>query len=218
MSQRYPTRRTSDNRYQFKTCRTYPLAFTPFVIFLAWLLFPLPPAVHSAALTLGSDQPVGQTERVLVYLAKEEIKECDPWMRDDRRIAWLIVRFCQTGEAVECTPHVLATYRVLGCHPDQVWPRIMARRAALLGPESIPHKQKKPMAESRGGFAPQKTCAYGAQGDLTGTSCSTETKHEARRTLTSEFGLDDAPPAGVAAPAVRKPVASERRGTQRRVA
>ena len=68
--------------------------------------------------------------------------------------------------------------------------------------------------KTRDGNAPQKTCAYGAQevlldglkcDDLTGTSCSTETKREARRIRTSEFGLNHVPPAGVAAPAVNTP-------------
>jgi hypothetical protein len=70
----------------------------------------------------------------------------------------------------------------------------------------IPHNKKQPMAANRDGDAPQKTCAYGAEADhLTGSSCRTETKREARRIRTSEFGLNDAPPAGVAAPAVITP-------------
>ena len=32
-------------------------------------------------------------------------------------------------------PHVEATYRVLGLHPDKVWPAIVAQRKALLGTE-----------------------------------------------------------------------------------
>ena len=156
---------------------------------------------------LPQERCVTLAERVLARLEQAEQREIDPWLRDDIRIAWIATLYASQGNP---QPIVDATYRVLGLHPSKVWPAILARREALLGPESIPHKQKKPMAVSRDGDAPQKTCAYGAQEsklaaqkrrDLTGTSCSTETKREARRTHTSEFG-HDAPPAGVAAPAV----------------
>ena len=171
-------------------------------------------------------------ERVLARLEQSEAKESDPWLRDDIRIAWIATLYAAQGNP---QPLIDATYRVLGLHPDKVWPAIVARRAALLGlteqnrlqtaraGESqaisllqpigsaaryldLPHKQRKPMAVSRDGDAPQKTCAYGAVSDQhTGTSCSTETKREARRTHASEFG-HDAPPAGVAAPADKKRV------------
>jgi hypothetical protein len=161
------------------------------------------------ALPPGAQLHADLAERVLLYLEKCEQKEPDAWLRDDIRIAWI-------------------THRVLGLHPDKVWPAIIDRHLAILGEKfalldagpltnslDLPHKQKKPMAVSRDGDAPQKTCAYGAQvsklaaqkrRDLTGSSCRTATKHEARRTHTSEFGLD-ATPAGVAAPADRKKAA-----------
>ena len=72
-------------------------------------------------------------DRILARLTQAETHEREVSFRDDYRIAFLIVRFCQTGEAVLCTPHVLATYQVLGCHPDEVWHRIVARRQAYLG-------------------------------------------------------------------------------------
>jgi len=70
----------------------------------------------------------------------------------------------------------------------------------------FPPNNERPTAESREGNVPQKTCAYGASGNSkpaatvtpkglevtasrvsrTGASLSTETKREARRTLTSE--------------------------------
>lgn len=72
-------------------------------------------------------------DRILARLVQSEAREVEAVYRDDYRISWLTVRFCQTGEAVQCTPQVLATYKVLGCHPDQVWFRINAQRVAMLG-------------------------------------------------------------------------------------
>ncbi|MCU1301942.1 MAG: hypothetical protein JWQ87_2226 [Candidatus Sulfotelmatobacter sp.] len=89
-------------------------------------------------------------------------------------------------------------------------------------PDDIPHT-KKPLAVSRDGDVPQKTCAYGADGGklagqkrtaITGTSWSTETKREARRTHTSELGQlgHNATPGEVPAspviPSPKKPVQS----------
>ena len=84
------------------------------------------------------------SDRVLARLLQAEIHEPLAYFKDDYRIAWLIVHFCRTGEPVECTPQVLATYRVLGCHPDQVWPRIIARRQAMLGNSVVVKFPKKP--------------------------------------------------------------------------
>jgi len=182
---------------------------------LVSLLFPLPTlaatlySFHAEVIALPQERRVDLADRVLARLEQSETKEIDPWVRDDLRIAWIATLYASQGNP---QPFVDATYRVLGLHPEKVWPAIVARRAALLGPLDIPQTNRKPMAVSRDGDAPQKTCAYGAQEsklagqkrrDLTGTSCSTETKREARRTHTSEFG-HDAPPAGVAAPAVLK--------------
>jgi hypothetical protein len=70
------------------------------------------------------------SEQVLVYLEQAEKKEIDPWLRDDIRIAWITTLEASRGNL---QPFIDATYRVLGCHPDQVWPRIVARRKAMLG-------------------------------------------------------------------------------------
>lgn len=82
------------------------------------------------------------TERVLVRLETAETKELDPWMRDDIRIAWITTLYASQGNP---QPHVDATYRVLGLHPDKVWPAILARRDALLGSmrwaEEIPARE-----------------------------------------------------------------------------
>jgi hypothetical protein len=156
------------------------------------------------ALPPGAQVPLTLAERVLSHLEAAENKEPDPHLRDDIRIAWITTLYASQGNR---QPHIDATYRVLGLHPDKVWPAILARREALLGSYHIPQTKQCPLAESRDGDAPQKTCAYGAVSDQhTGSSCRTETKREARRALTSELGLD-APTAGVAAPADRKKAA-----------
>jgi hypothetical protein len=262
---------TSDNRYRVYLFDRI-LGFFPRLALWLLVSFAFPLSVTAAALSfqvevlgrttqsaLPQERSLTLAERVLVRLQQSEVKEIDPWMRDDIRIAWIATLEASRGNQ---QPNIDATYRVLGLHPDKVWPAICARRAALLGsleaeclrsttakaparldtpflltdprrksttisadsitsarngkkfPPSratdIPHNKKRPMAESRDGDAPQKTCAYGALPDQqTGTSCSTVTKREARRALTSEFG-SDATPAGVAAPAGKKPCASVR--------
>lgn len=72
--------------------------------------------------------------RILSHLCAAEAQEPNAWLRDDLRIARLILAHASRGDAVYCTPHVLASYEVLGLHPEKVWPAIEARRLALLGP------------------------------------------------------------------------------------
>lgn len=79
------------------------------------------------------------TRRILSRLSQAQTKESDPWLRDDLQIAHRTVLHAATGEAHLCGPHVLASYEVLGLHPEKVWPAIEARRIAL-GPWSVPKK------------------------------------------------------------------------------
>jgi|SRR5579862_942117 len=74
--------------------------------------------------------------RVIARLIEAEACEPNPHYVDDLRIARLTVAYAASGEAVLCTPHVLASYMVLGLHPERVWPAICARREALRGRES----------------------------------------------------------------------------------
>lgn len=131
-----------------------------FVVRLAvWLvtlvLFPIPVTVVPLSFALEVleritlDAParecqeppcVDLAERVLVRLEQAEKKEIDPWLRDDLRIAWITTTWAQSGVPKwflrgPLPPHVAATYQVLDCHPDEVWPRIVARRKAKLGNE-----------------------------------------------------------------------------------
>lgn len=70
-------------------------------------------------------------KRVIARLAQAEACEPDLHLRDDLKIARLTVQYAATGEAVLCSPHVLASYKVLGLHPDKVWSKIQERRRAL---------------------------------------------------------------------------------------
>lgn len=79
------------------------------------------------------------TERVLLQLEKAGQKEIDPWYRDDLRIAWITTRWTQSGVPEwswhrDSSPYVAATYQVLRCSPEEVWPRIIAQRKAQMGP------------------------------------------------------------------------------------
>ena len=67
---------------------------------------------------------------MLDQLAAAELSEVNPHLRDDYRIAWITVRFAARSYA---SPHVAATYAVLGLHPEKVWPAIVEQRKALLG-------------------------------------------------------------------------------------
>lgn len=78
------------------------------------------------------------SERILARLEASEQKESDPWLRDDIRIAWITTLYASQGNP---QAHVDATYRVLGLHPDKVWPAICARRAALLGRQEYPTRR-----------------------------------------------------------------------------
>ena len=78
------------------------------------------------------------------------MREENPHLRDDLRIAWIVVVEASRGNP---QPHVAATYKVLGLHPDRVWSAIIERRKALLGShynefwgETLPPK-KTPQSE-----------------------------------------------------------------------
>lgn len=111
---------------------------------LALALFPLPVTVLARSfqvevlecitpLALPQERPLNLnadlTARVAARLVDAEFREPDAWYRDDYRIARVTLGFAR-----KCSPfpHVEASYAVLGVHPDQVWPRIMARRQSLL--------------------------------------------------------------------------------------
>ncbi|MGB6774613.1 MAG: hypothetical protein WBE45_09560 [Terriglobales bacterium] len=92
-------------------------------------------------------------ERILARLEDAEWCEVNPHFQDDIRIAWLTVLHAARDDCLLCTPHVWATYMVVGLHPDNVWPSIVARREFLLGASSPP---KKPVQSVR---LPQRKAA-----------------------------------------------------------
>lgn len=79
-------------------------------------------------------------------LAEAEACESNPWLCDDLRIARLTVHHAAMGDAKICGPHVLATYEVLGVHPEKVWPKIEARRKALGPLQDVAAKKKPPQS------------------------------------------------------------------------
>lgn len=79
----------------------------------------------------SASAPPSLTSRILAQLESAETHEPNPHWQDDYRIAWITLLRASRGESI---PQVSATYTVLGLHPDKVWPAIIARRKALLGP------------------------------------------------------------------------------------
>jgi hypothetical protein len=73
--------------------------------------------------------------RILSRLERAEGHESNPHLQADYRIAWITVLGASRGERL---PHVSASYAVLGLHPAKVWPAILGRRRALLGPLYCP--------------------------------------------------------------------------------
>jgi hypothetical protein len=74
----------------------------------------------------------------MVYLEKAGNKETDQWLRDDLRIAWITVKWASEGVPewawhADRGAYAAATYQVLHCLPDEVWPHIVAERHAKLG-------------------------------------------------------------------------------------
>jgi hypothetical protein len=114
-------------------------ALIPFAAFFPLPPAPLPWASEQALPSEGSpritfaelpqEPRLELSERVLIRLVEAEAQECDAWYRDDYRIARVTVGLARQGSPI---PHIEACYAVLGIHPDQVWPRIVARRQAVL--------------------------------------------------------------------------------------
>lgn len=93
------------------------------------------------------------TERVLARLIQSEAHEVNPHLRDDYRQSFITVTLAARGNTM---PFVVASYQMYGLHPDRVWPAILARREAMLGPtgEASPVPQN-PMSLS-GSISPKK--------------------------------------------------------------
>jgi hypothetical protein len=83
----------------------------------------------------GNQKSRSRADRIMARIEQAEAQEQNPHLRCDYRIAFFTVLYAASGDARLCSAHVLATYRVLSCHPDQVWQRIQARRKATLGNE-----------------------------------------------------------------------------------
>lgn len=91
-----------------------------------------------------------QTSRILSRLEVAEAREPNPHLACDYRIAWITVYFAARGDP---QPDVAASYAVLGLYPQKVWPAIVARRKALLGPlyeDFYPTLDARPVPVSQG--------------------------------------------------------------------
>lgn len=82
------------------------------------------------ALPPESARALQLTGRVLLRLEQAEARELNPHLRDDLRIAWVTTLLAAREHA---DPHVNASYKILGLHPDQVAAAHEARRRAKLG-------------------------------------------------------------------------------------
>lgn len=88
------------------------------------------PSVARQLVSRSPSASASLSDRVLARLVEAESKEIDVWSRDDIRIARITVGLASQGRD---NAYVVATYQVLGIHPDKVWPAIVARRKAVLG-------------------------------------------------------------------------------------
>jgi hypothetical protein len=103
--------------------------------------------------------PQELTARILSRLEQSETRETDPWLQGDYRQAWISVSTFSRGKFPTFSDaFVAASYLMYGVHPDQVWPRIVARRRAMLGasygdffPQDLPgvESPKKPCTSVR---------------------------------------------------------------------
>jgi hypothetical protein len=72
------------------------------------------------------------SERVCARLVQAEAHEPNTSLRSDYRQAFICVSLAAKNNP---QAFVDASYAVQRCHPDQVWPRIVAQRKAMLGKE-----------------------------------------------------------------------------------
>jgi hypothetical protein len=78
--------------------------------------------------------PQELADRVLIRLEQSEKHEPDPWLQDDVRQSWISLSTFSRGKFPTFQDaFVAASYLMYGVHPDEVWPRIVARRRAMLG-------------------------------------------------------------------------------------
>ena len=108
---------------------------------LDWILDPNKPTHLNRELELQLDSPANRVARILSRMAWQEATEKrNPHVKADRRIAWITVKWSLEG--VPSSSHyaalpafTAATFTVLRCAPDEVWPRILANRKEKLGAE-----------------------------------------------------------------------------------
>lgn len=97
---------------------------------LAWLLEPKEGSLR--AVEADRDAEVWpDAPRIMARLIQLEAHEPDVWLRDDYRQSFITLHLALEGNP---QPFVSASYQMYGVHPDKLYPAIVARRKALLGP------------------------------------------------------------------------------------
>ena len=79
----------------------------------------------------------------MARLIQLEAHEPNPHFQDDYRQTFIALSLALKGSPI---PFIEASYTCYGIHPDKVWPAILARREAILGPPTVNRSPKKPCA------------------------------------------------------------------------
>jgi hypothetical protein len=111
----------------------------PLSVTATWLSFEVEVLGRTiSALPPGSAATLPQqVQGVLRHLEAAEQKEINPHFRADYRIAYLTVEWSSTGIPLWSyqreSPYAAATFAVLACSPEDVWPNVCAERRQKLG-------------------------------------------------------------------------------------
>jgi hypothetical protein len=71
-------------------------------------------------------------DRLLARLVQAEAHEDNLFYKQDYRQAAIVVSLADRGNP---EPFVASSYACYGIHPDKLWPKLLAKRRAALGPE-----------------------------------------------------------------------------------
>jgi hypothetical protein len=87
-------------------------------------------SIRAATRSAGRRGLLSLSDRVIDRLAEAEVNEPDLHLQADYQQALRTVVLAREGSPM---PFVEASYALWGMHPEKVWPRILARRQAMLG-------------------------------------------------------------------------------------
>jgi len=161
-------------------------------LLLDWLLNP-------------AKSPTDRIDRILARLAHRAAHEADAHLADDYRQAMVAILLAARGSPIA---FIESSYVCYGLHPDKVWPAILARREALLGPKANPQKGANAIPEAAVGLSQVRDSSM--SGVVTGPG-------EARRE-SDGTGVGPIRSSRPAIPCPKKPVQSVRRQSGKRAA